>query len=207
MSSPFTIKYCLSPTQKKKIPKNLRVKLIVCWNDSSLHTNEYYYCLHCQGLFSRSGHHYHKQNIVATEQMIDQWVTDFFIDQESHHTFIRSQFETRFVMGRLKGRMVFETDPIDVFVPINPQRAERAQPPAHVSNPPAPRPEHVLLPLEPDMYQQPTGRENDEIINNFPELFDCFSSEGFNLEQFKLFARNFLRNRPERTDKKRVGQI
>ena len=33
-------------------------------------------------------------------------------------------------------------------------------------------------------------------------MFDCFSSEGFDLEQFKLFARNFLRNKPERTDKK-----
>ena len=84
--------------------------------------------------------------------MIDQWVTDFFIDQESHHTFIRSQFETRFVMGRLKGRMVFETDPIDVFVPINPQRAERAQPPAPVSNPPAPRPEHDFSPIDHDIF-------------------------------------------------------
>ena len=53
------------------------------------------------------------------------------------------------------------------------------------------------------MFQTPTDPGNqDEIINDFPELFDCFSSEGFDLDQFKLFARNFFRNKPERTDKK-----
>ena len=197
MSSPFTIKYCLSPTQKKKIPENFRVKLIVFWNDERLRTNVYFYCLHCQGLFCRSGHHYHKQRFVVTEQMINEWVSDYFINQERHHIHIKRQFETRFVMGRLRGRAVAEANPIDVFVPINHQQAEMRQPLEPVSNPPAPRPEQVLFPLERVMYQQPTGpRNEDEIINNFPELFDCFSSEGFDLEQFKLFARNFLRNQP-----------
>ena len=59
--------------------------------------------------------------------------------------------------------MVAETDAIDVFVPINPQRAERAQHTASVSNPPAPRPEQDFSPIDHDMYQQPTGRANDEI--------------------------------------------
>ena len=61
-----------------------------------------------------------------------------------------------------------------------------------------------------DLYEFYYSDDNERIdiykILNLPELFDCFSSEGFDLEQFKLFARNFLRNRPEKTEK-RVGQI
>ena len=111
-------------------------------------------------------------------------------------------------MGRLRGRTVAEANPIEVFVPINHQQAEMRQPLEPVSNPPAPRPEQVLFPLERVMYQQPTGpRNEDEIINNFPELFDCFSSEGFDLEQFKLFSRNFFKESTREDTHKRVGPI
>ena len=49
----------------------------------------------------------------------------------------------------------------------------------------------------------PVPNENeDEIINNFPELFDCFSNDGFDTERFKLFARHFLSNKPESSDKR-----
>ena len=64
MSSRFTIKYCLSPSQKNKIPEKFLVKLVVFWTDRGLHKKEYFYCLHCQGLYCRSGHFYHRKKLL-----------------------------------------------------------------------------------------------------------------------------------------------
>ena len=112
------------------------------------------------------------------------------------------QLESRFFTGRMKGRFVPETDPIDVFIPAIPQTAAPRQPSATLPVFPQSH-EHEEFPLQEVDFVQPIQIETeDETIDNFPELFDCFSSDGFDLEHFKNFARNFLRNRPERTDKK-----
>ena len=147
--------------------------------------------------------YYHKQTFVWTPQIVQEWVSDFFIDQERHQLHIRRQFETRFVMGRMRGRTVAEPPPsIDVFVPVHRENAVPRRPTAPASNVPTQRPVRDQTPVEDVDVERPLGQENDEIINEFPVLFDCFSSKGFDLAQFKIFARNFLSNKPERTDKK-----
>ena len=128
---------------------------------------------------------------------------DFLNNQQRHQIHVRRQFEKRFVRGRMVGGVVAETYPDDHFVPMNPQRTEPRQPSVTGSRP-------RVLPREPDQTPlehvdlvQPVPNENeDEIINNLPELFDCFSTDGFDTERFKLFARHFLSNKPESSDKR-----
>ena len=110
--------------------------------------------------------------------MVQEWVSDFFTNQEQHKGYIRRQFETRFVMGRMKGRIVAEPTPIDVFVPMHRESAmPRTAAPA--LNVPDPTPVRDQTPMEEVVFEPPNGPENeDEIINNFPELFDCFSTKG-----------------------------
>ena len=145
---------------KRKIPVKFRVKIVVFWTDHGLHEKEYYYCLHCQGLYCRSGHLYHKKKITVTEQIVQERVTDFFINQEIHREYIRRQFETRFFMGRLRGRAVAPSYPIDVFVPVNRQPTERRQNPATVSSAPPPRPEREEIPHVHAIVPTPTDPGN-----------------------------------------------
>ena len=40
----------------------------------------------------------------------------------------------------------------------------------------------------------------EELSNEFPELLDCFSSDGFDPRRFERFAEHFLRQFAERDD-------
>ena len=179
MSTPFTIKYCLSPPQRRKMPRNLRVKIMVSWSDTTLHRKVFFYCLHCRMIFCRSGLYYHQQTFFATQEMRREWVADFLNNQNIHQTRVRRQFEKRFVRGRMVGGVVAETYPDDHFVPMNPQRTEPRQPSVTGSRPRVQPREPDQTPLEHVDLVQPVPNENeDEIINNLPELFDCFQRMG-----------------------------
>ena len=91
---------------------------------------------------------------------------------------------------------------------MNPQRGGPRPPPATGSGFPRQSGDHHEIPLEHVVFEQPNQNETeDETIYNFPELFDCFSSDGFLSKQFKLFARNFLSNKPQSTEKKVLEQF
>ena len=60
--------------------------------------------------------------------MVQERVTDFFINQEIHRAYIRGQFETRFFMGRLRGRVVAPSYPDDIFIPTNPNDSKGGSP-------------------------------------------------------------------------------
>ena len=101
-------------------------------------------------------------------------------------------------MGRMRGRAVVETNQSDVFIPMIPQIPVPRQSSMSRSTLDHPSREHDQIPVEQVGFEPPIVTENeDEIIYAFPELFDCFSSEGFDSSQFKNFARNFLRNNTE----------
>ena len=90
----------------------------------------------------------------------------------------------------MRGRTVIETGSNDVFVPIISQTATPTRPPALPSNHPATRrgPQQEVPSVQVD-FQPPVGNGNEEeIIDNFPELFDCFSTDGFDPKHFKGWA-------------------
>ena len=99
-----------------------------------------------------------------------------------------------------KGTMIRASVPIGPdgpfpFTPFHPQR-------------PTPERRQILhrVPLDAEHQQEmlvedPQDHNSDDdfasIENNFPQLFDCLSVDGFDTEQFKVFARDFLRELAE----------
>ena len=125
-------------------------------------------------------------------------------NQQTLHANTLRQFEKRFVRGT-KGGVIAETYADDPFFQMNPQWYGPIPPPEMGSGNPRQSGDHDEITLEHVDVEQPIQTEpKDETIDNFPELFDFFSSDGFVSEQFKLFARNFLSNKPQSTEK-RVG--
>ena len=145
---------------------------------------------------------YHRENMSLTGEEINRFVVDFFVNMERHKNFIKQEFEKRFAEGRMNKRTRGdqERDVLHhiLFMPAATQ--QRPQPPVRT-----PRRRLRMTPQE----QRPVQDEFDEVqdelsfdemSNEFPELLDCFSSEGFDPGQFEHFARNFLRQIHERTD-------
>ena len=180
MSSQFTIHYCLSPSQKKRIPRYCCVKLIVVWFDTHSRKNEFCYCLHCGGIFCRSGFYYHKEKFIITPDSVQEQVSDFFINQETHKELIKRQFETRFFIGRMRGRVIVEGNKRDVFVPVRQQTTARREQARRVMND-SPRNEG-LFEVDHDSFGPDHLREEPnqpDRFDDYPELFDCFSNDWF----------------------------
>ena len=114
------------------------------------------------------------------------------------------EFERRFVDGRLYKRPRVQEDSRTVhppipFTPIPAQR--RLLPPVSVPRrrPRTVQQEHRPAQVEPDAVEVPE-LILEEMSNEFPELLDCFSSDGFDPRRFERFAEHFLRQLDERTD-------
>ena len=110
---------------------------------------------------------------------------------------IRAEFERRFDNGRLRRVPIERPSPnyaVD-FVPV-------ATPLLPNQTPPTRRQRQVQLLQDVDVFQQdeplPERIVEDHVPDHYPDLMDCFSSDGFDSKCFGQFARNFLRQNHER---------
>ena len=138
-----------------------------------------------------------------TDADINRYVTGFFNNMERYKNAIKTQFERGSVDGRSFQRSRVQdrrTDPPPI--PFTPIPAEpRLLPPVRVPRIHQRRvqQEHPPAQVEPDADE---GQELnfEELSNEFPELLDCFSTDGFDPRCFERFAEHFLRHLAERAD-------
>ena len=199
MATNYEIEYCLSDSQKSNIWQTCSVQLLVKWNNGT-QQKTFFHCLHCKTTFSRTGLHYHKITFTLTPQEKHEIVAEFLANPVRQQMIIREEFEKRFSEGELKRgsfnspsqRYTFD------FVPHpNPPVRRRIQQ--------RQRPRYVLQPQNTNDFPQqeldfPERVDQDEARDPYPDLEDCFSSDGFNPERFEVFARDFLRRGQETFD-------
>ena len=133
---------------------------------------------------------------------------------------VKIQIEQRFRDGKMRGvSSQRETDATSPFIRIRYQPSPRRLLPPPVI---VPRRRTVPRPNEAPPQSPPQSPGNDvpedrvfDDLQEFPEIMDCFSSEGFDSRRFGQFAQHFLRQKEEmgegqdqiaREKAKRIGQ-
>ena len=147
---------------------------------------------------------YHKQNVNMTDDEKNRCVLDFLEHIERHKNFVKSSFERRFVEGRMVQRSRVQADqtrqpPLPITVTFNPY-PQRLLPPVRVSRRRQRRSPQDSLPDEVEFEAEVEDELSfDQMSNEYPELLDCLSTDGFDQRRFEHFARD-LRQFSDRTD-------
>ena len=85
------------------------------------------------------------------------------------------------------------------------QRHPRPNPSPRVVRPP--ETENVVSEIAGFAQDHPVDEIEEDVQNNFPDLFGCFSNEGFDQKRFIDFAEDFFSHFPESMDKKEFNKM
>ena len=185
--------FCLSKSQKLRGIQKRRIKLILKWNDGFEHKHEFFICLHCRKINSKSGSYHHRQTFIMSDEETQRRFNELTSDFEGFTTRVKKVFERRFDDGRLRGRRSIQEE--ETTIPVF---SVQFQPTPRPLLPPVSIPrrrtvhrveEHPQRP-EPLHEEMHEDTQNDE-LPEFPELMSCFSNEGFDPRRFGQFAEYF----------------
>ena len=155
-------------------------------------------------MFSRTGFYYHKNTFTFTVQQVEEVAADFISNRERNDNILKDEFERRFQNGAMRRVTYIQQTPQQTItflprpLPFQPPRPTRPARPnvRPLSNTPpvdeTGHPERDDSPI--DVF--------DEVQEDFPEMFDCFSTDGFNPSRFDVFIRDFFGEVPDRIEKK-----
>ena len=208
MAAHFELNYCVSDLKTDKLVKNCRLRIRVRWYDTDW-LEKYFFCLHCQKVFSRTGFYYHKNTFTFTVQQVEEVIADFVTNRERHDNLLKVEFERRFQSGAMRRVTYTQQTPQHTIaflprpLPFQPPRPTRPVRPIvrPLSNTPPV--------LETGQSERDDGEIDvfDEVQDDFPEMFDCFSTDGFSPSRFDAFIRDFFGEVPERIEKKEFDEI
>ena len=178
--------------------KNCCVVVTVEWFDQERQEKRFWYCLHCGSVLSRSGFFSHKETFFLAQEEVERRVLDFLTNEERHKRMMKVEFERRFDNGRMRGRSLVEAVQIGAFnfVPELHQEDRPVRPPQRMSRIITPR---MTDDTTHDQMDTPPVADRVDVHHTFPDLMDCFSSEGFDPRVFEEFTRLFLSQLPEMT--------
>ena len=190
MTTNFEIEMCLSDTDVKNIRETGSVRLTVKWTDETRHKKDFYHCLFCNTSFCRSGMYYHRFRCPPDPGSHHDVADTFLSEPRRQQMIIRAEFERRFDNGRLRRVPIERPSPNYAFdfVPV-------ATPLLPNQTPPTRRQRQVQLLQDVDVFQQdeplPERMVEDQVPDRYPNLMDCFSSDGFDSKCFGEFASIF----------------
>ena len=191
MGDNFFIEYCLSPVEIKHIEKYFFVKVNVHWQDDRRRKKQFFYCIECWTIFGRSGFFSHKETFLLEQAEAKRRADHFLANREWHTNNIIPQIRSRFERGRMsRASIPIEPDGPFPFTPVHPQRPTPERRHIHHRVPLVVEHQQEMTVEEP---QEPILEETASIENNFPQLLDCLSVDGFDTEQFNHFARDFFK--------------
>ena len=206
MTPIFELKHCLGDLKTEKLVKNCRLRLTVRWCDTGWFEKHFFYCLHCKKVFSRTGFYYHKFTFTLTPQEVEVLLADLISNRTRHDLLLKREFERRFENGKMR-RVAYAQPTVPQTITFTPQHfLFQRPPPMRLVRPHVPRPrvvESVHENVEPQHEDQPID-VFEEVQQDFPELFDCFSNKGFDPSRFEDYIKDFFSHVSEPIEKKRL---
>ena len=203
MAPNFELTYSLDDLKPEKLVQNCRLRVTVSWRDIVMMEKDFFYCLHCQKVFSRTGFYYHKFRFSYTLREVEVIAADFVENQSRHDLLLKNEFERRFENGKMR-RVTYVQPMHQQTITITPHPLPFEPPPARMVRPAVRRP-RVVEPVpdneEPQRQDQPID-VFDEVQDDFPDLFDCFSNKGFDPYRFEDYIKDFFGQFSERVEKK-----
>ena len=102
MAPNFELTYSLDDLKPEKLVQNCRLRVTVSWRDIVMMEKDFFYCLHCQKVFSRTGFYYHKFRFSYTLREVEVIAADFISNQSRHDLLLKNEFERRFEKGKMR---------------------------------------------------------------------------------------------------------
>ena len=195
--------------------KTRGVKLIAHWGEFLQCESEFFVCVGCGKVLSRSGFYHHRGTFYFTDDKAKRRFCFMTNNTERFIERVKSVFERRFHDGRLRGRAnIFENDGRNpsITFPLRPapcRSLPRVSIPRH----------HIVVHSDEDPHTPQTPIEDplvnrDEFLqfddfdeglplfDDSPEMMSCFSTAGFDPNCFAQFAQNIFREMAERDERK-----
>ena len=195
MAANFTFQFVLSQKEKDKICQSCCVKIDV-FRDGRRFQRKYY-CLHCEKVYSRSGMHVHRNTFSLLPEDVKHLEELFYENVRRHEVHVKGVFEKLGVKGMRRTSLVHPQQAFPFELPV--QQIEHAPPTRH------PR-VHRRQPAETrtnegfETVALSLGHQDDdyddEVQKEYPDLFGCFSKEGFDPKRFNEWAEDFFRKSP-----------
>ena len=135
-------------------------------------------------------------------------IADFVTNRERHENLLKGEFERRFQNGEMR-RVTYIQQTPQQTIPFLPRPS--FQPPGlprRVRSVAHPQTSAQQV-LETGQSERDDGEIDvfDEVQDDFPEMFDCFSTDGFDPSRFDAFIIDFFGEVPERIEKKEYDEI
>ena len=134
----------------------------------------------------------------------------FFQNITRHEDKVKQYFEKRGVKGKKYTALIHTEQPCQFSLPF--QQMQPVHRPRHPRS--NPRPTVQPSQNENDVFEMVEFQQDDQqhhseedIQNQFPDLFGCFSNEGFDPERFNAFAQEFLKQVPVCMDRKEFDKV
>ena len=190
MSTNNVFEFLLKENEKEKIFNTFCVKVEIFLLDGT--TQRKFYCLHCRKLYSRSGFDRHKRRKNISPRVVHLLADHFFKNIKMHEMKVKTLLEELGSKGLIPttiqpGRPHFFTLPPLPPRPTRPRVHQRVQRTVERSLTDE-EVQQELPELDRDSGQDPVFTDDR---SDFPDLLNCFSSDGFDPCKFDEFTRDF----------------